>query len=219
MRAFGLVGVLITMAIVVYMLFAYTGVGDKSYMQTVGEAKKQADAQVRDISGKTDDNRPVTQTIKYSLVNAGTKISGVRIDTVEPGGAMQKKYGVLPGDVVVEFPTGAARDVISSMDDAKTWLQDTYARSMPLIVMRGNNRITLPDQRDFKPTAPTITTNTPTPTPVTPTVTPAPTAVTSTPPTTAPTDPAAVAPPKEKPARNIWNQANNLRDQIEGGNK
>jgi S1-C subfamily serine protease len=147
--AFGLVGLLVTAGIVVWLMFG--GDKGKSYVETVGSSKKHAETQVQAISGRDAQGDPVTASLKLEVVSSGGHATGVRITSIDATGAIAKKYGLQVGDVITEFGPLPAGDFADDTA-AAAQLQDAYQRSMPLTVLRNGQKLTLPKAGGNAPT-------------------------------------------------------------------
>lgn len=131
MRAgIGLLALLMGVALMFYLMSRDAG--------TSLAVKKQADQVGNQISGKDANGKLATDTLTF---DADAK--GVKVNTVEPGGAFEQKFGIKAGDLIVEIGP-LSRDQFQDNSTAKAYLHDAYARDEQLVVVRGNERLTLP---------------------------------------------------------------------------
>ena len=153
--AFGLVSLLVTLAIIL-LLF-------RTYSAPMLKQGKSATEDARQLAGRDENNAPVTDAIKLDSQDRNGQMYGAVVTDVTPGSAIEMKYGLHKGDVIVELGQLAVRGNMSSADEAKDYLLHAYQRSEPLVVMRGKNRLTLPlapgqQPEPSEPTADTSTT-------------------------------------------------------------
>lgn len=147
--AFGLVGLLVTVGIVIWLMFG--GGKGNSYIENVGSSKKQAETQVQAISGRDASGEPVTASLKLEVVSSGGRSSGIRITSIDSAGAIAKKYGLQVGDVITEFGPLPAGD-FADETTAAAQLHDAYQRSLPLTVLRNGQKLMLPQAGGNAPT-------------------------------------------------------------------
>jgi len=137
---FGLIGLLLVGGLIFYMTWG--GPGNPGYVRPALEAKREAEVMTNAISGRDTQGVPVTETMTYEPTQ-----KGIVVLTVVPGGAMDIKYGLRAGDVILEIGTLVAGEQAADPSSAKAFLQDGYGRNATLLVRRGEQKITLPDQR------------------------------------------------------------------------
>lgn len=151
--AFGLLSLLIVVAIIMYV-FSITAI-------PTARVGKDAAKQARQISGHDDDGTPADRTITLDADMRGSKFQDLVVTSVKPGGAMDRFYGLKPGDKIIAI--GGADITTISNDDfemAKAMLlQEGYEKSNPVTVIRNGQRMQLPLPPDAD--AATATTNAP----------------------------------------------------------
>jgi hypothetical protein len=147
---FGLVALLVTVAIILFVASMYYG-GSRGVIKTGARLQDEA----TQISGRGPDKVPVTQSITY-LASSGGRLDALEVESVTAGGAMEL-YGVRAGDQIVEVNGIAMRDVPMGDEElAKAWVAEAYQRQQSLVVMRGGQRIELPQAATpAAPAAPT----------------------------------------------------------------
>ncbi len=176
MRAgIGLVGLLIAVALIVY-LFAESGI------PTIKSGEK-AKEQVRQIGGRGQDSVPATESFATTGQMKGSKLAALQVSAVTPGGAMDTYYGLKQGDEIIEIG-GMTLDTLSGDEEtAKTLVvSEGYQKQQPLTVRRGGQRVTLPlipggvppASADATSTPPSDGTAPPAPVPATPAAPPKP---------------------------------------------
>lgn len=135
MQGVGLLALLLGVALIFYLMFA-GGPGGKGSVGQALETKKTTEKQVNEIAGRDEQSKPVTDSITYD-----TNDKGIVVTSVVPGGAMEQKYGLKAGDIILEVGPLVAKELAG---DAKGSLMLAYSRNDNLIVQRAGQRVTLP---------------------------------------------------------------------------
>lgn len=143
--AFGLVSLLVTLAIIL-MVFKYL------QAPVLKEGKKAQD-QARQMSGRDEDGARVTDAVTLDAQDKAGKMESVIVTDIAPG-ALQQRYGLQKGDIIVEMGPLKVRDNMSGPEEAKDWLLDAYQKSYELVVLRGWDRLTLPAPESSRAAAP-----------------------------------------------------------------
>lgn len=136
MQGVGLLALLLGVALIFYLMFAAGGKGSAGQAL---EAQKQTQSFGNEISGKDAQGEIVTKSIAFDASN-----KGIVVQSVTAGGAFATKYGLQAGDVILEIGPLVAKDQAADNTTADAYLRDAYARSEPLVVQRGGQRVTLP---------------------------------------------------------------------------
>ncbi|MBC7785665.1 MAG: hypothetical protein H7144_17685 [Burkholderiales bacterium] len=152
----GLIGLLLAGGIIFYMMWG--GSGNPGYVRPALEAKRDAEVMTNAVSGRDEKGAAVTESITYEMSNKGAVVK-----TVVAGGAMDKKYGLKPGDVITEIGPLGVDQFGGSQGSAGEFMQASYARPESWTVLRGGQKIRLPEERDT-PVSNTAASNTPAPT-------------------------------------------------------
>lgn len=134
--AFGLVGLLVVVGIIM-LLFS-------TYSLPVAKRGKQAQDEVREIAGRDENNAPVTDAITLDAQDRNGRMEGAVVTDITAGSAIEKKYGLQKGDLIIALGPLTVKDHISSAGEARDFLLDAYQKNQPVIVMRGWERLTLP---------------------------------------------------------------------------
>ena len=137
MRAmFGLVGLLVTVAVVMWIF-------SKTSIPTAKEGLKAQD-QARQISGRGEDGVSAVDSFKIEPEFRGSELQGLNVTSVTPGGALAS-YGLQKGDRILEI-NGNKVAVVSNNDPetAKALVHDAFRGSQPIIVLRNGVQVTLP---------------------------------------------------------------------------
>ena len=134
--ALGLVSLLVVVAIVL-LLFSV-------YQAPMLKQSKSTRQQAQQIAGRDEDNAPVTDAVTLDELDRAGRMEGAVVTSVVPGSTIQTHYGLQNGDVLLELGQVTIKGNISSAGEAKDFLLYAYQRSEPVVVMRGNERLTLP---------------------------------------------------------------------------
>lgn len=136
--AFGLLSLLITVAIILWMM---VGTG---YTGAVAKQNQAARQQLNVLSGK-DPTGTVSaiDTIHTRVDRTGARPRFIATE-VQQGGVMEERYGIRPGDRIVEIAGLDFETNIGSKESGDEWLATAYARQQSIVVMRGNQKLTLP---------------------------------------------------------------------------
>jgi hypothetical protein len=134
--AFGLVSLLVVVAIILILFSMYS----------IPAAKqgRVAQNQARQIAGLDEDNAPVTDAVTLDAKDRNGKMEGAVVTSITPGSALQKRFGLQNGDVILEMGPLSVKENMSSASEAKDFLLDAYQKDQSLVVMRGSERFTLP---------------------------------------------------------------------------
>lgn len=186
---FGLVGLLVTAGVLVLIFVNIEG-------PTLRKGKQTQD-QAQQISGRGQDGRSAMDSFKVEPQHQGSQLKALLVTDVTPGGAVEEFYGLKKGDLITSITTQAGLQKVgeAANDDpgmAKINVQQAFQGSLPIVVTRGGQQITLPA-------------------PAGAIATPPPTVSGTTPPAPAQTPPAAPAAP-----RNVYDQINNITKSIPG---
>jgi S1-C subfamily serine protease len=135
---FGLVSLLVVVAIMA-LLF-------KSYSIPMAKKGKKVTDQVRQLSGRSQDNTPADRSIKLDAEPDNGPLKDMIVLEVTPGGAMDKFYGLQVGDKITAINGNDIR-LISNNDFemAKAQLvQEGFEKLAPITVLRNGETIQLP---------------------------------------------------------------------------
>lgn len=187
--AFGLAGLLVTVAIMAYVWSFYTQGVSNSAAQVRPVAEQIAGVESGDLTGH------VSEHIKLSeYAGPNGKLKAITVNQIDSGSSMQAYYGLRPGDQIIEVGVMRVQDMDGGL--AIAMVQEAYQRKQPLAVVRDGRRLDLPQARSSPaPVAPLVAN----PQPVTPAPAPAPVATPAPAPTPAPAAPAQPVEPKSNP--------------------
>jgi S1-C subfamily serine protease len=135
---FGLVSLLVVVAIMAVMF--------KTYSIPVAKRGKKVQDQVRQLSGRSEDNTPADRSIKPDAEPGGGPLKDMVVLEVTAGGAMDKYYGLQVGDKITAINGTDIRSL--SNDDfemAKAQLvQEGFEKRAPITVIRNGDTMQLP---------------------------------------------------------------------------
>ena len=134
--AFGLVSLLVVLAIILLVFNFYSAPMLKQSKSTRDEA--------RQIAGRDEDNAPVTDAVVLSERDRNGQMDAAVVTNIVPGSTLQTHYGLQAGDVILTMGQLSVKGNMSSADEAKDYLLYAYQRNEPVVVMRGGRQLTLP---------------------------------------------------------------------------
>lgn len=144
---FGLVGLLITVAIIMLMMVGGFGPGGTSYLGTVAKTNKDKRAQVQQFSGKTSDGVRANTFLTLTEHKRGYTVTAIS------GGPFAALYGITAGDVIVQVgPQDVHGFIITDEPSLRDFLDDAFARSMSITVLRKDSD-GLEQEIELKPAA------------------------------------------------------------------
>jgi hypothetical protein len=158
--AFGLVGLLVTIGVIAWIMHVYTLPATKKALQTKQRVEE-------DLGGLTSSGmEDAKASIALSPVMSGSRLKGLQVTSIVPGGPMQARYGLMAGDLIVGAK-GQMLDLIAGTDPEMAEIQvfESNGMKLPLIVVRGGKQITLEAAAKLIITAPP---GTPAPAPAAP---------------------------------------------------
>lgn len=154
---FGLVALLLTVAIILFLLAGPLGQGGSSYLQTVTNVKKEKEPVVQQWGGKDVRGRPLYDTIELVRWPESGKMRGAKVDTIDPTGPAATFYGLQAGDVIVRIQSqDVGGYVIGDEEAAEAFLTDAFRYSAPITIRRAGEEMTLP-ATEPAPSLPTTT--------------------------------------------------------------
>ena len=139
--AFGLGGLLVVVGVIVWIMGAPGGELDQA--KSAIDARNKVEPQIKQWSGKGEDGTPAQQsaTLQAQTDNSG-KLRGLLVADIVPDGAYAKHYGLKQYDLIVQVGPMDVRTMDEGM--ATSMMLDSYTRSQEIVVIRGNERVTLP---------------------------------------------------------------------------
>jgi hypothetical protein len=142
MRAgFGLVGILVTVGVIVWLWSQIVLPHDKAVI----DAGRKATTQLNQIAGNSADGTVrFDQSLEFDVTRRNGRINDLIVLKVKPGGPAETFYGLKKNDFIIEIGPLSVRDQISSKEEANDFLMDAYQRSQPIQIIRNGQKLTLP---------------------------------------------------------------------------
>jgi C-terminal processing protease CtpA/Prc len=134
--AFGLVGVLVVLGVIVWFMHVYELPAAKQAIQT----KKKVESQFG--SNSPEGIEEAKSSIVLDDVDRGGHFDGLFVKSVVPSGSMARDFGLMPGDTIIAIAGQRFRDM-NDPDLARAMLLEAKMRQQPLTVLRGGNTIDL----------------------------------------------------------------------------
>jgi hypothetical protein len=139
MRAgIGLLSLLIAIAIIFYISF---GMGGRGYEGQVLDAGKTARDQANQLGGKDENGMKAEDSIVMDEIMNGSELRRLKVTSLVAGGPMQKAYGLMPGDEIIQADQLELRGQDPGM--AKSLVFSGYGQNMPLVIDRNGQQMTL----------------------------------------------------------------------------
>jgi hypothetical protein len=154
--AFGLVGLLVTIAVIVWIMHEIY-LPDIQASQAV---QQKAQTFVDTLNAQDENGVPITEMYSvYADMRDDGKLQDLQITKVVPGSVFQTRFGVMPNDVVVAaIDSHLVRTDLNGLDDeqaGKDAIRDAYTGDGgQLVVIRNSQTITLPLAKTAPPAAP-----------------------------------------------------------------
>ena len=148
----GMIGLVSILVVVFIIVFMFSG-----YMQGTKPAMKQATNSANQLAGRSSagigqQGTPVLQDSKFTPVEKNGRLTGLTVAAMPTTNGLYEYFGLLPGDVIREIgPFKVGDDTMSDFETSRDWVQEGMQRQMKMVVERGGQRITLPDQRNVVP--------------------------------------------------------------------
>jgi hypothetical protein len=136
MRAgIGLLSLLIGVAIIFYLSY---GGKNGGYDGAAMKAGKEAREQASQISGRTEDNVPIADTIKLDEVDdSNGQFKRLKVLSITPGTPMDTAYGLKVNDEITRVGDMGVNDN-NDAGLAKALVIEAFQRNEPLVVLRNN---------------------------------------------------------------------------------
>jgi S1-C subfamily serine protease len=134
--AFGLVGVLVTLGVIIMFMHAYELPAAQKAIQT----KKKVESQFG--SNTAEGLADAKASIVLDDLNRGGQFQGLTVTSVVPGGSMARDFGLAAGDVILAVGGKRLRD-FSDPELARDFLFEAKMRREALTVQRGGADVEL----------------------------------------------------------------------------
>lgn len=143
---FGLAGLLVVIGVIAWFM-GRSGGGLDHTRQTLKEGEK-AREQINQIAGNDPETgERANQSVALEATNLGTKMSGLLVLRVTPGGAYEKFFGIKRNDTIVAAEyQGTRMEVKGATDEAmaKAQVDEAFRFKGSIYVVRDNKEIKLP---------------------------------------------------------------------------
>jgi len=145
--AFGLVGLLVTIGIIVLLM--------RLYLPATVEANKKARNEVSQWAGQDSEGRKAGETLKFTAMRRNDgRLSSVLVDKIASDDPMAAYWGLKTNDSIVEIEQSGLDFSDMSDDDVKNFVLQAFTRRNKLVVMRDGQKIALPQapvKKDDRP--------------------------------------------------------------------
>jgi S1-C subfamily serine protease len=134
--AFGLVGILVTLGVIIMIMHSYTLPAAQKAIQT----RKKVESQFG--SNTPEGMADATASIDLDDDINGGQFRGLLVKKVTPGGSMQKDFGLMTGDEITAIGGMRLRDN-NDAELSRAQLFEAKMRRQPLTVMRNGAELQL----------------------------------------------------------------------------
>jgi S1-C subfamily serine protease len=142
--AFGLVGILVTLGVIIWFMHVYELPAAKQGIQT--KKKIEAWAESNTSEGMAD----AKASIVLEEVDSGGKFTGFLVKSIVPGGPMARDFGLAAGDTIVAIGGMRMRDTNDAELSEAQLFGEAKLYNRPLTVIRGNQEIELQPQNALR---------------------------------------------------------------------
>lgn len=143
--AFGLVGVLITVGVIVWFLSKGGGLDHTQQVLKSGETAREEASQFAGQDPET--GQRASQSAELEGLNSGGKLAGLLVAQISAGGAYEKYFGLKRDDTIVAVEYQGAKQTMKDMIDeetARTHVATAYQMKGYVYVVRDEKEIRLP---------------------------------------------------------------------------
>ena len=141
----GLLSLLITMAIIVYLFAGKAGCGGQSYLGLLAKTKKEKEPLVQQWGGKDVRGRPFWESLDLERWPETGNVKGLVVTRVDPFGPAATYFGLQTGDVILEIGMqDVGGPIIDTPAAGGEFLTEAFAKNFPIKVRRGEQTVTLP---------------------------------------------------------------------------
>jgi hypothetical protein len=134
--AFGLVGLLVTLGVIIWIFHVYTAPSLKVAGQTRQKVNAWAESNTAEGMAEAEASIVLDESI------SGNHFDGFLVKSIVPGGPMARDFGLVAGDKIIAIAGLRMRD-FDNPDLSKAQLFEAKLRGQPLTVIRGNAEIEL----------------------------------------------------------------------------
>jgi hypothetical protein len=142
MRAvFGLVGILATIGVIVWIMYKV----ELPHDQAVLNAQRQVAPEVNQMAGNSrDGSMRFSDSLSLELESTGGRSNSLLVTNVLANGPAATYFGLQRGDSIVEIGPLSVRDSINSAAEGRDMVQDAYQRKQQITVVRNGEKMLLP---------------------------------------------------------------------------
>ena len=133
--AFGLVGLLVTLGVIIMIMHSYTLPAAQQAIKTKQRVQNQFG------SNSPEGMEDAQNSIVLDDAMRGSHFDGLLVKGITPGGPMSTAFGLLPGDKITAIGPISLRD--NDSETAKALLFEAKLRTFPLTVLRNGAEIQL----------------------------------------------------------------------------
>lgn len=143
---FGLLSLLVVMAIILYLFAGKGGCMGQSYLGALMRVKKEKEPLAQQWGGKDVRGRPFWESVDLKQWPDKGEMKGLEVTRVDPFGPAATYFGLKTGDVIVEIGLQeVGGPIIDSSGAGGDFLTEAFARNFPIKVRRGEEVLVLPD--------------------------------------------------------------------------
>jgi hypothetical protein len=141
--AFGLVGLLVTLGVIVWIMSAFY----LPYTKTAIQIQQKQTPRVQQFGGYDNSSgAPINTTYKLEPQEQDGKVQSLLVTSLDPNSAMVKVYGLQRDDSIVAISWHGDMERVRDVGDAEAAedrIIEAYRGSEPIIVMRDGQEMTL----------------------------------------------------------------------------
>ncbi len=138
--AFGLGGLLVTLGVIIFIMASKGGWLDQA--KTAIDEKNKVEPQLQQLSGKDAEGNRADESATLEPQLNGGKMAGILVTALTPGGAYQTHFGFQQFDYITQIGPQPVTNMSES--DAKAFLLDAYRLGQNVTILRGNQKLMLP---------------------------------------------------------------------------
>jgi hypothetical protein len=142
---FGLAGLLVVIGVIAWIMYKV----ELPATQDAIHVQEQTQVMADQISGRDSNGNDIGTTYQdYADMRDDGKLQDLQITDLKPDSALAQRFGVLKNDVVIVAidPHGVDTQLngLDSEEAGKDAIRNAYQPGGQLVIMRGNNKLTLP---------------------------------------------------------------------------
>ena len=138
--AFGLAGLLVSVALLAYVWSSYNEQAVRSGVAGRGAAEQIAGVESGDLVGHVSDHFKLAET-----AGPDGKVRSIAVTQIDAGSSMQSYYGLRQGDQIIEVAEMKVHEMDGGL--AIALVKEAYQRKQTLVIMRDGRRFDLPQPK------------------------------------------------------------------------